>query len=376
MGIQIACQNTPNIDLTIIKPGYVHTNTNINNNNNTNTNNNKTKPDSKEKKYLNNFLKDRMYTIEDSGSFTNETYLISEFAPVIFNNIRKLFGISKKDYIDSISPQGFITELMISSNTIIEELFSTSKSGSMFFYTKDGKFIIKTLPHREYVVLKNILIDYFLHLKYNKDSLLPRYFGLYQLVRVVDGEVMVKSFITMENLFSTRKDIKYRFDLKGSTSKRIVLNQSLDDLKDEKISYALKDLDLINNKVKFTLGKNKLDMLVNALNKDSLFLSNHDIIDYSLLIGIHYKSKLDKENNKENDKEGDDMCYQENNRGSLFETEKNVRNRGNVELLNYSDLFLINKMKEEEVEDMIDKENTLEKTVKNPIIDVSNNKLT
>ena len=38
-----------------------------------------------------------------------------------------------------------ISEMMISSSTIIEELCSTGKSGSVFYYTKDGKYIIKSI---------------------------------------------------------------------------------------------------------------------------------------------------------------------------------------------------------------------------------------
>lgn len=265
MGIQLACHNTPIIDL-------------INGNINVST--------------LKNYLKNRIYTIEDSGSNTKETYYICEFSPVIFNNIRNLYGISKKDYIDSISPKGFITELMISSNTIIEELFSTSKSGSMFFYTKDGKFIIKTLPLREYNVLKKILIDYFLHLKNNSSTFLPKYFGLYKLIKYINGKFERLYFITTDNLFSTPNEIKLRFDLKGSTVNRRVLKCGIEEeLKKGKINYSLKDLDMVDNNIKLTMSNNKKEAIFNVLNSDSTFLKCHGLIDYSLLVGIHYKNE-------------------------------------------------------------------------------------
>lgn len=317
MGITIACQNTPNIDLL--------------------------KEINIKDSILKSYSKDRIYTIEDSGSNTNETYYISEFAPVIFHNIRAIFNISKKDYIDSISPQGFITELMISSNTIIEELFSTSKSGSMFFYTKNGKFIIKTLPKREYDILKNILPDYFKHLKNNKETMLPRYFGLYQLIRYKDGNAEKLYFITTNNLFCTRKEIKFRFDLKGSTYKRNVFNEKIDLKSSEKITYALKDLDFTRTEMKFQFSKTKKEKILNTIEKDSEFLAQHGLIDYSLLIGIHYTDshlninndklkikdnmdnldEIDKFDNLQNmDKTNDGLISQESNR---------------LEILDYSD---------------------------------------
>ena len=388
MGIQMACQNTPTIDLlsynskqeesvlkaikTINNNKNSAYNSNLeqaftnNNNNNyiTTTNNNVNSATNLQSNrsisyniqydssYLKDFLKERLYTIEDSGSKSNETYLISEYAPVIFNNIRTIYGITKKDYIESISPQGFISELMISSNTIIEELFSTSKSGSMFFYTKDGKLIIKSLPYREYVVLKRILPNYFLHLKNNPYSLLPKYYGLYKLIKYFKGEYEIKYFITTENIFSTKKEIQYRFDLKGSTkNRRVLINKSLKQLEEEHINdiinkfnskikldnnnnnnnnneisnldnnnnnsnnklvipYALKDLDFIEYNKKLVLNTTKKKSILNIIRLDSEFLGDHGLIDYSLLVGIHKKDdnsleiaennyNLDANNNEE-----------------------------------------------------------------------------
>lgn len=352
MGIQIACQNTP--DINLINNTLPKRTTSIVSNK---EDNNAFYVKENKSQYL-NYLKDRVYTIEDSGSFSNETYLIAEHAPVIFNNIRKLFGISKKDYIDSISPQGFITELLISSNTIIEELFSTSKSGSMFFYTKDGKFIIKTLPLREYDVLKEILVDYFLHLKYNNDTLLPKYYGLYKLVKIINGDAITRYFITMENLFSTRKEISYRFDLKGSTNNRIVLKKKLCEYKD-KISYALKDLDLTNNGIEFNFDKEKRERIVDMLEKDSLFLSNHGIIDYSLLVGIHYKNNninnnndyketIDNKENKDNAKgrERDDKS----NAAKKLNNNNNIIDNEEIKVLDNNIIQQIDNVKEEKKE--------------------------
>jgi len=102
-------------------------------------------------------------------------FYISDYAGIIFNNIRKAYGIDKETYIQSISPQEFITEMMISSKTIIEELCSTGQSGSLFYYTRDGRFIIKTISKTEYDFLKKILPNYFNYIISNKETLLPKY---------------------------------------------------------------------------------------------------------------------------------------------------------------------------------------------------------
>lgn len=266
MGITVATQNTPFYDL-LNKHTYK----------------------------LKDFLKERLYTLEDYGITNNETFYIKEYAPVIFSNIRTIYGMSKKEYLASISPEGFLTELMISSNTIIEQLISTSKSGSMFFYTKDGKMIIKTIPKKEFDFLTKILINYFNHLKNNRYSLLPRIFGCYRLLRICNQEITPLYFITMDNIFCTNRQIHIRYDLKGSTKGRQVLKKG-SKLTGQKISFALKDLDLLNNKNYFHVDPNRRAKILEEIKKDSKFLADNSIIDYSLLIGIHLK---EGETNKE-----------------------------------------------------------------------------
>lgn len=76
--------------------------------------------------------------------------------------------------MQSISPQDIITEIMISYTSNIEQLCSTGSSGSLFYYTRDAKYILKTLPKREFEVLKRILPNYYNYLKDNKFTLLPK----------------------------------------------------------------------------------------------------------------------------------------------------------------------------------------------------------
>jgi 1-phosphatidylinositol-4-phosphate 5-kinase len=46
----------------------------------------------------------------------------------------------------------------------LSELTSTGKSGSIFYYTYDGKFTLKTIHREEFHFLKNILENYHKHI--------------------------------------------------------------------------------------------------------------------------------------------------------------------------------------------------------------------
>ena len=85
---------------------------------------------------LNKYLTNMLYSIQtiNFDKKKEEVFILKEFAGIIFNNIRLYLGFDKDDFISSISPQDFITELMISNQTIFEELCSTGKSGSLFYY--------------------------------------------------------------------------------------------------------------------------------------------------------------------------------------------------------------------------------------------------
>ena len=258
MGIQIAVQSTPNFR--------------IDNRNEI-------------KKYLTKML----YSIQSIylGKKKDESYLLKEFGGVVFNNIRMFLGINKDNFIKSISPQDFITEIMISSQTIFEELCSTGRSGSLLYYTRDAKFMVKTISRKEYKFLKTILEEYFFYIKENPLSFLPKLLGCYVLQKKVKKKVTNIYFTVMNNVFSTFKHIDLRFDLKGSTIGRRVLKgtpQDVDILSSG--GMALKDLDFNKYVKKIYLGE-KRDKILAQIKKDIEFLYYMNSNDYSLLLGIH-----------------------------------------------------------------------------------------
>jgi hypothetical protein len=56
---------------------------------------------------------------------------------------------------------------------------STGKSGSFFFFSKDRKFIIKTMFNEELEIFMLSIDKYFRHVKNNPNSLIARIYGLY-----------------------------------------------------------------------------------------------------------------------------------------------------------------------------------------------------
>ena len=264
MGIQIAVQSIPNFHI-------------------------------KNQEDLGKYLTNMLYSIQtiNFGKKKEEVFILKEFAGVIFNNIRVYLGYDKEDFIASISPQDFITELMISNQTIFEELCSTGKSGSLFYYTRDGKFIVKTIKKDEYKFIKQILPDYFHHLKQYPLSLLPKFLGCYVLTRKIKKKREKIYFIVMINVFATSKHIHIRYDLKGSRVGRRVLTGKRDAEIMAKGDLALKDLDLEKRKEKMYIGE-KSEILQTQVKNDADFLCKIGANDYSLLLGIHYINKEKK----------------------------------------------------------------------------------
>jgi 1-phosphatidylinositol-4-phosphate 5-kinase len=58
----------------------------------------------------------------------------------------------------------------------LTEQTTAGKSGAFFYYSQDGKFMLKTITRKEYLFLKHIMKPYFEHIGKYPDSLIIRYF--------------------------------------------------------------------------------------------------------------------------------------------------------------------------------------------------------
>lgn len=101
----------------------------------------------------------------------------------------------------------------------LAELCSSGKSGSFFYYTSDGKFLLKTISRNEFKFLKFILRSYYEYLSDNPESLISKILGLHKVIFYRKKGKLSKKlyFCIMTNVFHTSNKIDYRYDLKGST---------------------------------------------------------------------------------------------------------------------------------------------------------------
>ncbi|KAK6121175.1 hypothetical protein DH2020_045096 [Rehmannia glutinosa] len=148
----------------------------------------------------------------------------------VVRNLRELFKLNAADYMMSIC-----------GDDGLREISSPGKSGSLFYVSHDDRFVIKTLKKSELKV----------------------------------------RFVVMGNMFFTEVRIHRRYDLKGSSQGRFTNKDEIDE------STTLKDLDLT---YEFHMDRLLHESLFRQLSLDSAFLESQQIIDYSLLLGLHFSA--------------------------------------------------------------------------------------
>ncbi|GAA5796833.1 hypothetical protein HPULCUR_002211 [Helicostylum pulchrum] len=205
-------------------------------------------------------------------------FKFKDYSPWVFRSLREKFGVDPADYLISLT-----------SKYILSELGSPGKSGSFFYYSKDYRFIIKTIHHTEHTFMRKILKEYHQHISDNSSTLLCRYYGLHR-IKLPHGKKI--HFVVMSNVFPTSKDIHETYDLKGSTLGRLLPEEEI-----LKNPYAvMKDLNWVKRDRKLKLGPQKRKMFIGQLVRDVTLLAQLNIMDYSLLIGVHDMMRGNKDN--------------------------------------------------------------------------------
>ncbi|KAI8344703.1 hypothetical protein BC941DRAFT_478268 [Chlamydoabsidia padenii] len=196
-------------------------------------------------------------------------FKFKDYAPWVFRNLREIFHIDAADYLMSLTHK-----------YILSELGSPGKSGSFFYYSRDYRFIIKTIHRSEHVFMRKILLDYYDHVKRNPNTLLCRIYGLHR-IKLPRGRKI--HFVVMGNVFPSNKNVHETYDLKGSTFGRL----TTDDEINRNPHAVMKDLNWVKRRMKLELGPEKRHLFLTQLEKDIDVLVKLNIMDYSLLIGIH-----------------------------------------------------------------------------------------
>lgn len=217
-----------------------------------------------------------------------------DFEPHLFARMRELHGISTDDYITSLSRTR-------------RERFSEGASGAFLYYSRCDRFIVKTMTKDECDVLLRLLQDYVVYMERHPHSLLTRYYGCHALSMY--GNVMY--FVVMQNMMASGgATIHERYDLKGSwinrhsvalergqktecrhcgtvykVGRKSALNQCPARPNHEhEPNQTMRDMDWT---YKLRLDRETAQALGDMIVRDTEFLRRHNIMDYSLILGIH-----------------------------------------------------------------------------------------
>lgn len=234
---------------------------------------------------------------------------IRAYAPYSFFVLRSYFGIPNDDVFRKVVLEsGPFCSFQSNSK-------GAARSGGIFFLTRDGSYLIKTIKRDEMHTLKQMLPMYIAFMKANgQRSLLNRFCGLYE-VSLKEGDKDERLyFVIVNSVFSNgaSKLISERFDLKGSTvgrkatiEEKLTLGpkavlKDLDLMEEVKHGAALADNTEVNEddfsgqKYGLHIGLTAKEALLSQLRLDVGLLQDCSVIDYSLLVGVAIDDVMDK----------------------------------------------------------------------------------
>jgi len=213
----------------------------------------------------------RRYKVPSEGSAYSPKLLvkgdfeIEEFAPAVFSSLRRLAGISNADYMESLCRTDFH---FISFG-------SNSKSGEIFFFSHDSQYLLKTAAYDEARVLLDMSTDFVQRFQEEPRSMIGRYLGLYRLN--LPGQDP-RLFIIMRNVTTIPVKVQKTYDLKGSTRNR----------RAKEGESCGKDINFHEEVGSLGLAPEIAQALVDIHMKDCELLAKYAIMDYSVLVKLHY----------------------------------------------------------------------------------------
>jgi len=192
----------------------------------------------------------------------------TDYAPHVFRALRQAFHVDSERYLASLGgSQAFL------------EFASNSRSGSFFFYSHDGEFMVKSMSRAEFAVLQDMLPRYAAHMLENAGrTYLTRFLGMHS-IQLSGGELL--HFVVMQSVFFGAPALDEKFDLKGSTVARTTTCMG------DRTKCVFKDVDFINSGARIRLGAAAKVRFLAAVSDDVEMLRREGIMDYSLLLGIH-----------------------------------------------------------------------------------------
>ncbi|XP_065666838.1 phosphatidylinositol 5-phosphate 4-kinase type-2 alpha isoform X3 [Hydra vulgaris] len=210
-------------------------------------------------------------------------FKFKEYMPLVFRNLRERFNIEEQLYARSFLIQP------CDSN-------ASGNSGAKFLITKNKMFYIKTIEREEVEMMHQIMPSYHQYVvESHSNTLLPQYLGMYRTT--IDSKI--EYYLIIRSVFSSRLKIHKKYDLKGSR-----VDREAKDSEKGKDFPTFKDNDFTRDNAKISIGAKAKEVILEKLKNDINFLSNLNIMDYSLLVGIHDTERDD--NSDEDELDGDE----------------------------------------------------------------------
>ncbi|KAK6461680.1 hypothetical protein DFJ63DRAFT_336459 [Scheffersomyces coipomensis] len=243
------------------------------------------------------FSINKKYTFQIGGTELTPAaeydFKFKDYCPDVFRSLRSTFGIDPGDYLTTFGESFLFSDLVTPSKA--------GKSGAIFFYSSDYRYLIKTIHHSEHRQLRRILKHYYKYVKENPNTLISQFYGLHRIKMPFSGGFAKHHFVVMNNLFPPFRDIHLKYDIKGSTLGRITRIKQIRkrneetkkiEYEDDDLSkYTLKDMNFLNQNELINFGPQKKQIFFKQLESDVKFLKEANAMDYSLLIGIHDTKK-------------------------------------------------------------------------------------
>lgn len=221
---------------------------------------------------------------------------LNHYKPDDFHAIRTAFGISEVAYAKSF-PSG-LSEEDPQWREKLKESVSEGASGSFFYRVMnnaDGvcksRYIVKQITHEEKVTLMKILPHYRQHVVRQEGRTLIQYLGCHSVSLRWKFSARVY-FVVMRNFLPVKCWLA--FDLKGATANRRALAANLlhrahagADPRGGAVYGTLRDWEWMDIAMAADLEEYDKTWLCKTLADDAEFLKNQNLLDYSLLVGIH-----------------------------------------------------------------------------------------
>ncbi len=244
---------------------------------------------------------------------TLQNIRIKCYFPKLFKELRELYDINLQDFCASFK-----------ANHLLEVNKSESSlSGSQFFYSFDGKYIIKSMRREEVTFIKQMIYKYYKYIENNKNenTFITKFYAMFKIININTDIInkvnkMPQHFIIMNCIYYenemniNQKDIQLNiYDIKGSEYNRITEKQNLHQFHQLSKEYKkynklkqitiLKDHEWMEKGTKLDVNDKEKKRIQIQLFKDIQFLKSLQIMDYSLIIAL-YDDKNDKKKKGKN----------------------------------------------------------------------------